>query len=259
MEPNEIRVALVSGNYNGVRDGANNALNRLVGYLLRQGVKVRVYSPTFPEPDFEPTGDLVGLPSVPIPRRSEYRLSLGLPPRVRADLEAFAPNIVHVSAPDISGHRILTWARRRNIPAIASVHTRFETYLVYYGLQSLEPLLRALLRRFYRRFDAIMAPAESTVAVLEAQKMNRHISIWSRGIDREQFNPGRRSMEWRRRHGIADDEFVVLFLGRLVMEKGLDVFGDAIDALSARGVKHRVLVVGDGPARPTWLARKTAF
>ena len=255
MEPNEIRVALVSGNYNGVRDGANNALNRLVGYLLRQGVKVRVYSPTFPEPDFEPTGDLVGLPSVPIPRRSEYRLSLGLPPRVRADLEAFAPNIVHVSAPDISGHRILTWARRRNIPAIASVHTRFETYLVYYGLQSLEPLLRALLRRFYRRFDAIMAPAESTVAVLEAQKMNRHISIWSRGIDREQFNPGRRSMEWRRRHGIADDEFVVLFLGRLVMEKGLDVFGDAIDALSARGVKHRVLVVGDGPARP-WFEQR---
>ena len=255
MEPNEIRVALVSGNYNGVRDGANNALNRLVGYLLRQGVKVRVYSPTFPEPDFEPTGDLVGLPSVPIPRRSEYRLSLGLPPRVRADLEAFAPNIVHVSAPDISGHRILTWARRRNIPAIASVHTRFETYLVYYGLQSLEPLLRALLRRFYRRFDAIMAPAESTVAVLEAQKMNRHISIWSRGIDREQFNPGRRSMEWRREHGIADDEFVVLFLGRLVMEKGLDVFGDAIDALSARGVKHRVLVVGDGPARP-WFEQR---
>ena len=41
MEPNEIRVALVSGNYNCVRDGANRALNRLVGYLMRQGVHVR--------------------------------------------------------------------------------------------------------------------------------------------------------------------------------------------------------------------------
>ena len=32
-----LRVALFSGNYNYVRDGANQALNRLVGYLQRQG------------------------------------------------------------------------------------------------------------------------------------------------------------------------------------------------------------------------------
>lgn len=250
MEPNEIRVALFSGNYNGVRDGANNALNRLVDYLLRQGVHVRVYSPKFENPAFEPTGDLIAVPSVPIPGRSEYRLALGLPPRVRADLEAFAPNIIHISAPDISAHRAVSWARRRGIPAVASVHTRFETYLVYYGLQNLEPWLRAALRRLYRRCDAIMAPAESTAAVLSAQRMNRFISIWSRGVDRVQFNPGRRSAEWRRKYGIGEDEFVVLFLGRIVMEKALDAFADAVDALDARGARHRVLVVGEGPARP---------
>ena len=249
MEPNEIRVALVSGNYNGVRDGANNALNRLVDYLLRQGVSVRVYSPEFEHPAFEPTGDLVALPSVPIPGRAEYRLAVGLPRKIRADLEEFAPNIIHISAPDISAHRVVSWARRRNIPAIASIHTRFETYLVYYGLGNLEPLLRALLRRLYRRCDAIMAPADSTAAVLRAQRMNRFISIWSRGVDRNQFNPGRRSMDWRAKHGITEDEFVVLFLGRIVMEKALDAFSDAVDALEARGVKHRVLVVGDGPAK----------
>jgi glycosyltransferase involved in cell wall biosynthesis len=106
------------------------------------------------------------------------------------------------------------------------------------------------MRRIYRRCDAILAPAESTAAVLEAQRMNRFISIWSRGIDREQFNPGRRSADWRRKNGVAEDEFVVLFLGRLVMEKALDVFSDAVDLLESRGVKHRVLVIGDGPARP---------
>jgi glycosyltransferase involved in cell wall biosynthesis len=39
------------------------------------------------------------------------------------------------------------------------------------------------------------------------------------------------------------------FLGRLVMEKGLDVFADTIDALNEQGVRHRVLVIGEGPAR----------
>jgi glycosyltransferase involved in cell wall biosynthesis len=126
----------------------------------------------------------------------------------------------------------------------------FETYLAYYHMELLEPAARAILRRLYRRCDALVAPAESTAAVLRAQRMNRNISLWSRGVDREQFNPGRRDLVWRRGLGIADDELVIAFLGRIVMEKALDDFSDAVDVLKARGVRHRVLVIGEGPARP---------
>ena len=249
MNVQDLRIALFSGNYNYVRDGANQALNRLVGYLLRQGVKVRVYSPTTDHPAFEPTGDLVSVPSIAIPGREEYRLGLGLWPHVRKDLAEFQPNVVHIAAPDIVGHRAVTWARRRQIPAVASVHTRVDTYLAYYHLEWLEPLCRIGMRRLYRRCEAVMAPAESTAAVLRAQRMNREIAIWARGIDRSQFNPDRRDMQWRRGLGMTDDEIVVAFLGRIVMEKGLDVFADAIHGLIDRGVKHQVLVIGDGPAR----------
>ena len=255
MQPSDLRIALFSGNYNYVRDGANQALNRLVDYLLRQGANVRIYSPTVEEPAFEATGDVVSVPSIAIPFRSEYRLPLALPPAVRRDMERFNPNVAHIASPDIVAHRAVSWARRRNIPAVASVHTRFETYLAYYHMEMLEPTVRAILRRLYRRCDALLAPSESTAAVLRAQRMNKHISIWARGVDREQFNPERRDMAWRRALGIADDEMIVAFLGRVVMEKGLDVFADAIDALAARGVAHRVLVIGDGPARPWFEAR----
>jgi glycosyltransferase involved in cell wall biosynthesis len=255
VQPSDLRIALFSGNYNYVRDGANQALNRLVGYLLRQGVKVRVYSPTVEHPAFPPTGDLVSIPAIPIPGREEYRLPIALPARVRRDLEQFNPNVVHVSSPDIVAHRAVTWARKHEIATVASVHTRFESYLAYYHLQWVEPFVRAILRRFYRRTEVVMAPAESTAAILRASRMNRDIAIWTRGIDREQFNPDRRDMEWRRSIGIADDELLVAFLGRVVMEKGLDVFADAIRALSNRGVKERVLVIGEGPARP-WFEQK---
>ena len=250
MQPSDLRVALFSGNYNYVRDGANQALNRLVGYLLRQGVKVRVYSPTVKEPAFPATGDVVSIPAVPIPGRSEYRLPLAIPAHVRRDLAEFDPNVVHVSSPDIVGHRAVSWARRHKVAAVASVHTRFDTYLAYYHLQALEPLARGIMRRFYHRCEVVMAPAESTAAILRAQRMNRDITIWARGIDREQFNPERRDMEWRRAIGIADDEMVIAFLGRIVMEKGLDVFADAIHAFAPRGLRHRALVIGEGPARP---------
>jgi phosphatidylinositol alpha 1,6-mannosyltransferase len=255
VQASDLRVALFSGNYNYVRDGANQALNRLVGYLLRQGVQVRVYSPTVKNPAFPATGDLVDVPAIPIPGRSEYRLPLWVPARVRRDLEQFNPNIVHVSSPDLVGHRAVTWARRHKVAAVASVHTRFDTYLAYYHLQWLEPEVRALLRRFYHRCEVVLAPAESTAAILRAQRMNRDITMWARGIDREQFNPERRDIAWRRSVGIADDEMVIAFLGRVVIEKGLDVFADAIHEFAKHGLKHRVLVIGEGPARP-WFAQQ---
>src|SRR3954470_8877513 len=250
VNPSDLRIGLFSGNYNYVRDGANQALNRLVGYLLRQGAHVRVYSPTVEHPAFPPTGDLVSIPAIPMLKRTEYLVPIAIPARVRRDLREFNPNVVHISSPDIVGHRAVTWARRNKVAAVASVHTRFDTYLSYYGIEFLEPAARAIMRRLYHRCEVVMAPAESTAAVLRAQRMNRDIAIWSRGIDRDQFNPERRDMAWRRSIGIADDELVIAFLGRVVMEKGLDVFSDAIHAFAAHGVKHRVLVIGEGPAQP---------
>lgn len=255
MQMSDLRIALFSGNYNMTTDGANRALNRLVEYLLRQGAQVRVYSPTNAEPAFPPTGDLVSLPSLAIPGRAEYRFPLALSGRVRSDLAAFGPNVVHVSSPDISAHRAVTWARHRRLPVLSSVHTRFDTYPRYYNMAWAEPALTALLRRFYRRCDALVTPSESMAQVLRDQRMNYDIGIWSRGVDRTVFNPQRRDLAWRQKLGIADQEVAVGFLGRLVMEKGLDVFSDTIDELRSRGIPHRVLVVGEGPARDWFEAR----
>lgn len=256
MTSSPLRIAMFSGNYNYVRDGANQALNRLVEYLLRHGVEVRVYSATTSTPAFEPTGDLVSVRSIPLPLgRAEYRMALGVTPATARDLKAFDPNIVHVAAPDLLGHRAISWARKRGIPVLASMHTRFETYPRYYGLAFLEPGIEALLRRFYRRCDAVVAPSESMAQIMRDQRMSYDIGIWARGIDTAIFNPQRRDMAWRCSLGIAGDEPVIGFLGRLVMEKGLDVFSDTIDALRAKGVRHRVLVIGEGPAHD-WFASR---
>jgi len=249
MEIADLRIALFSGNYNYVRDGANQALNRLVGYLLRKGAAVRVYSPTVTEPAFPPTGDLVGIPSVAIPGRSEYRFPLGLSKANLDDLARFAPNIIHTSSPDLAGQAATRWAREQGIPVLASVHTRFETYPRYYGLKFIEPPLEALIRRYYTRCDALVAPSQSMIDTLREQRMNPDISLWTRGVDRTIFASAKRDLAWRRSLGIGDEEVAVVFLGRLVMEKGLDVFADTIVELRRRQVPHRVLVIGDGPAR----------
>ncbi len=255
MDISDLRIALFSGNYNYVRDGANQALNRLVEYLLRQGAQVRVYAPVVKEPAFAPTGDLVGVNAIPIPSRAEYRIPLAIGGKALRDLKDFAPNVVHVSSPDPVGHKAVTWARKRKLPVLASVHTRFETYLRYYNMAWGEPVIEAILRRFYRRCDALVAPSESMAQLLREQRMNYDVTIWSRGVDREIFNPARRDLAWRRSLGIADTDVVIGFLGRLVMEKGLDVYADTLDDLRRRSVPFKVIVIGEGPAREWFESR----
>ena len=255
MDASHLRIALFSGNYNYVRDGANQALNRLVEYLLRQGARVRIYSPTVAEPAFPPNGDVIHVPSIPIPGRPEYRATTMIPHSVKRDIKAFRPNICHVASPDMLGHRAITLSRGMDTPVVASVHTRFETYLRYYNLAFLEPVVMALLRRFYRRCDAIFAPSESMAQLLREQRMNYDVGIWTRGIDRSIFDPARRDPAWRRSLGIEDGLPVIGFVGRLVMEKGLDVFSDTVDRLERRQVRHKVLVVGEGPARD-WFEKR---
>lgn len=249
-----MRIALFCGNYNYLREGANQALNRLVGYCERQGDTVRVYSPITDRPAFAPAGTLVPVPSITLPVRTEFQLALGLPRAIRADLRAFAPDLVHVSTPDLLDTRAQTFARQLGLPIVASFHTRFETYLEHYRLGWLRPLAEAHLRRFYRRSDRILVPAEALAADMRAWVGADRVRIWARGVDRELFSPARRDPEWRRAKGWAEDDIVLLFFGRLVVEKGIDRYVEVIRRLRGQGRKVRALAVGAGPAAALFAA-----
>jgi glycosyltransferase involved in cell wall biosynthesis len=243
-----MRVALFTGNYNYVREGANQALNRLVDRGLQEGHEFRIYSPVTDTPAFEPVGELVPVPSIPIPMRSEFRLATGLPRGTREDVRLFAPDLIHVSTPDILGTRAQTFAKQLGVPIVASLHTRFETYFEHYGLGWARPLAEAHLRRFYRRSDHVLAPTPGIVEEMKRLRGDGRVSLWSRGVDRELFDPGRRDLAWRREHGFGDDDVAVLFFGRLVLEKGVRDFVAIVRHLRARGLAVKPLVVGAGPA-----------
>ena len=243
-----MRIALFSGNYNYLREGANQALNRLVGHLENEGHAVRIYSPVTGTPAFEPEGELVPVPSIRLPVRGEFRLALALPGHVRRDIRKFAPDLFHVSTPDILGTRAQTFAKRLGVPVVCSLHTLFETYLSYYGLDWARPVAEAHLRRFYRRGDHVLAPTQAIVDEMKRLRGDDRASLWSRGVDRDLFDPGRRDNDWRRSQGFEDDEVVLLFFGRLVLEKGIGDFVEVARRLSSTRIRIRPLIVGAGPA-----------
>lgn len=248
-----LRVALFTGNYNAVIDGVALILNRYVKALLESGAAVRVYAPVADQPAIVPhAGDLVPVPSVPIVR--PYRLALGLTPGVREDLARFRPNLIHLSTPDWLGFAAQEWGRRRRIPVVSTFHTHFGRYLRYYNVGFLERVYVLAIRWFYRRCQSVYVACPSMIADLRRTGLDANFLELPLGVDPNRFTPAKRDLEWRRRWGFEPDERVVLYVGRLVREKGLAIFAETMNALRTRGVPHRIFIVGEGPARDEFQA-----
>ena len=237
----------MTGNFGYIHDGVSHTLNHLVDNLLATGNRVQVYAPLAEASPARPNVSLFSVPSVSIPKRPEYRLALGLTRMQRESVLMFTPDVVHVSTPDMLGFAALRLARRHKIPVVASLHTRFETYLEFYRLGWLRPLVERQLCAFYRQADIILVPTRALKDELAQQGLEHKVRIWSRGVDHVRYGPSHRNLEWRRSLGFRDTDCVIMFFGRLVREKGTEVFIETVKRLRQSGADVKVLVVGDGP------------
>jgi phosphatidylinositol alpha 1,6-mannosyltransferase len=245
-----LRVALVTSSYNFIADGVALTLNRLVGFLQSRGVEVLVFAPVSKTPAFAHQGEIVAVPSAPFPLRSEYRMAFGLPRAQRERLRSFDPDIVHIAVPDLLGHQALRFALDLGRPVVASYHTRYETYLKYYGLDVLRGAAARIIARFYAACREVYVPSISMAEVLGHDIGRDKIHLWHRGVDTVRFDPTKRSDAWRASVGLRPDEVVVAFVSRLVREKRVATVVEVLNRLSTAGVPHRGLFVGDGPERP---------
>ncbi len=244
-----LKVALVTGSYNYIADGVALTLNRMVGFLESRGVEVLVFAPVGKVPAFAHNGEVVPVFSIAAPGRGEYRAALGLSQPARDRLVAFKPDILHIATPDLLGHAAQKLGRKMGWPIVASYHTRFETYLKYYGLDGLTPLLTGIVRDFYDACLEIYVPSPSMIDVLRADGVKGELRLWPRGVDTVRFHPDKRSEAWRAERGVGPDEVLIAFVSRLVKEKRVAEVAAVLARLEASGVAHRALFVGDGPER----------
>ncbi len=241
----ELRVAIFTGNYNHIRDGVSLTLNRLVAFLEENDIPVLVFGPTVDEPAFEHNGEFVPVPSVPMPKRKEYRITVGFPDKAQKRLREFNPTLVHLATPDLLGFRAMRWAQDKKVQIVASYHTHFTGYLKYYNLEILEVMGWKYLDWFYSQCHHIYVPSPSIADELKQKNITRGIRLWTRGVDTEQFNPDKRDEEWRKSIGLKEEDIAVTFVSRLVWEKNLQTFVDAVKKLKGN---IKPIIVGDGPA-----------
>jgi glycosyltransferase involved in cell wall biosynthesis len=75
------------------------------------------------------------------------------------------------------------------------------------------------------------------------------LMVVPRGVDTENFSPSKRDEPLRQTWGANAETKVLLSVGRLAVEKNLDIVVRCFKSLQAKGLPVKLVIVGDGPLR----------
>lgn len=253
-----MRVAIFTETFLPKIDGVVTRIVRTLEQLRELGHEALVFAP------HDPPGEVAGHRVVPVPAisfRPWYpELFLGLPrPRLGRELDAFAPDVVHVVNPVVLGLWGTMVANQRDLPLLASYHTDITQYAVHLRLPFLSPLSRVFLRDVHNRAHVNLCTSKPMVNSARGLGIQR-VRLWRKAVDTERYDPAKRDPEMRAR--LSDghpDAPLLLYVGRVSTEKRLDWLYAPVTQLS--GV--RLAVIGSGPAEAAMRARfagtNTAF
>ena len=250
-QPSSLRIAIVTETFPPEVNGVAMTLGRIVEGLLQRGHAVQVVRPrqgkeaaTSPRDGL----DEVLSKGVPLPAYGELRFGLPSKNRLTSLWSERRPDIVHVVTEGPLGWSAVAAARKLQLPVTSSFHTNFQSYSQHYGMGLLKSPIESYLRKLHNRTQATMVPTRAMVQELQARGYN-NVSLLSRGVATEQFNPSHRSSSLRAEWGAQADDLVVLLVGRLAKEKNVGLVVSAYRAIQARVPRAKLVLVGDGPLR----------
>lgn len=238
-----MRVALITETFLPNVNGVVTTLCRLLEHLRDRGHEALLLAPEDAVASYA-GAEIIPLRGVPLPGYSELRLT---PPQLgmTARLRRFRPDVIHLAGTIALGAAGRHAARQLGVPLVGAYHTDFPAYTAHYGLGFLRSLAYRYLRWVHNSCALTLCPSLATIADLRTHGFRR-LRLWGRGVDTECFHPRHRSAAWRAAVGARPGERVLLYVGRLAAEKRLDLLADVLPSLP----NTRLVLVGDGPARP---------
>lgn len=216
-----MRIAIVSDAWFPQVNGVVRTLDTIRGKLTAAGHEVIVIGPD-------------RFRTLPCPTYPEIRLALFPGRALRALLDGFQPNAIHIATEGPLGLAARRYCLARGRPFTTSFHTKFAEY-IHARLRVPVAWSYGWLRRFHAAAERVMVATPSFEAELRSYGFE-HLARWTRGVDTELFRP---------RDGAPEElsnlpRPLYLYVGRVAIEKNIEAFL----GLDLGGTK---LVVGDGP------------
>lgn len=247
-----LNIEVITETYPPEINGVAHTISMLVNGLRKSHHSVNVIRPRQPSDRVLPVAGTsvkdILVNSFPIPLYNELRM--GFPAKkmlIRRWINK-KPDIVHIATEGPLGWSAARAALELKIPVTSDFRTNFHAYSSLYKLGFLEPLIMAYMKYFHNATDCTMVPTEKLKQDLErVGLLNLH--VMPRGVDTQHFSKNLRSSQRRASWHADPQDVVLLSVGRLAVEKNLDLLIKSY--LQAKNVAPRtkLVVVGDGPLR----------
>jgi glycosyltransferase involved in cell wall biosynthesis len=166
----------------------------------------------------------------------------------------FAPDIIHIQDHFFLNRTVLRVARQRSIPIVGTNHflpANWSNNL--YIPRSVQGVVHKAMWKdmlqVYNQLDAATTPTETAVTILRKQDIRIPVKAISCGVDQDEFFPeaGLDRDVIRRHFHLAPDKPVLLYVGRVDREKGLDYLVEAAALLPS--LSFQIAVAGKGMYR----------
>lgn len=246
MEP--LRLGYFTEIYRPVVNGVVASVEALADGMRGRGHEVYCFAPQMPG-YVEADGPVLRMPSLPLPTRTPYRLTLPFVSRRNLNGIIKRLSLIHVHSPFVTGWMGVRYARRYGMPLVYTYHTQLEAYAHYVPFERHATRFAAstLTRAFANQADVVVVPTPAMAARLRDLGVTARIEVVPSGIDVAAFGRGRRDNALRERFGVADGDRMLLYVGRLAKEKNVELLLRALEL--ARNNRLKLVVAGDGPHR----------
>lgn len=230
-------------------NGVTTTLRAVLAHAPRD-IRARIY--TCEERSIE-TADYIGFKALGmgIPYYREMRMYLPPLKRFLRQARQDRVEIIHLTTPGPVGLAAMYVAKKLGVPMVGSFHTDLTEYTrLLSGSERLASAMREYMRWPYGRCERIFAPSEATRRMLIAAGIpSSKVDIWERGVCTSTFSPAHRSDAVRQAWAVPQDGLALVYVGRVSREKGLALLAPLSERLARSRIKHRMIVVGDGPMR----------
>lgn len=245
-----MRIGVFTESYEPIVNGVSVCVGTLRDELSRRGHEVFVFAPAF-KGHTDQRANVFRLPSTHTFLMRDYPFPIPFSPGIRRAFESLKLDVVHTQTPFLLGLLGAKWARRNGIPLVSTNHTLYTEYAHYVPVRPMAVTRLALIRLmkwYYSGCDAVVAPSGPVEAILRSYGIRTRIEVIRTGV----VAAAPLSPDERRRHrsrlGFGEDEFVLLYVGRIAREKNLRMLLDALKLASRVDSRLRLVLVGGGPA-----------
>ena len=254
----QLRIAVVTETYTPEVNGVAMTLGRLVNGLQVRNHQIQLIRPRQsaddqPQPSATLSEHLQR--GIELPRYEGLKMGLPAKAALTRLWTMQRPDVVQIATEGPLGWSALAAANKLRLPVASDFHTNFHSYSNHYGFGLLRRAIVAYLRKFHNKAAVTLVPTEGIRRELLGHGYE-NIEIIGRGVDTRQFHPGRRDAALRAQWGVGDNETVALYVGRLAAEKNLALVFRAFDAMREAHPATRLVLVGDGPERAGWQAKR---